>query len=438
MLGAIEWLSVGGYATMGVAAVVLLIALVGDRSRGKRRCRKCWYDMSAAPRASSAAPVICPECGKRAVSEIELLRSRRPWTRVVIAGLAVLVGWYGTIVALRRSAVGSPMIPTTLLVCFAPIESSRRHDLLFDSLVDRVGTPPRAGGAWDWQHAILARRLPEPAEDAFNRAIVTRPRWPEGSTPLFELDPSVFERSSLNFAFVRAEAIEGGVTPFDLRIDAEHPRLWRTLPVGDHERYGIGKALAPGHYALAFRVTHSWKHGPERVGICRVEFDVAPVGEVVVPACDDAEMLAAVRAGLWWRLATGAEGNWTRFQWRFDATTMNDVAWKKYPRFGPRPVAAVAIEMFDGDRLLHSSTEVFQLFRVEYPLPEPVEDCDDLFELVDPENDAWTFKLKPGVLERLRVRVRSSEAIAARSLGAPCHWSGQFEAPLTDFVRDDY
>lgn len=149
-------------------------------------------------------------------------------------------------------------------------------------------------------------------------------------------------------------------------------------------------------------------------------------------------MLAAVRAGLWWRLSTGIRGAPTQFQWWFDATTMNDVAWKKYPRFAPRPVAAVVIDLFDGDRLVHSSTEVFQFFRVEYPLPAPFDDCEDLFELVDPENDAWTFKLRPGVIERLRVCVRSSEAIAARSLGAPCHWSGQFEAPLTDFVRVDY
>lgn len=438
MLGAIEWLSVGGYATMGVAAIVLLFALVGDRSRGRRRCRNCWYDMSEAARPTSAAPVICPECGTRTITERQLSRSRRSWSRVSITVLALFLGWYFTVVAIRRNALGSPWIPTTLLVCLTPIEPTSQDGLLSVSLIDRLGTMPREGGAWDWQHSILAWRLPKPAEDAFSRAIVTRPRWPAGSTPLFELEPSLFESSSVGFAFVRAEAIDADVTPFDLRIDAEHPRLWRTLPLGNHQRFGIGGELAPGHYAMAFRVTHAWEHGPERVGICRVEFDVAPAGEVVVPACEDAEMFAAVRAGLWWRLSTGMKGNRTRFQWLFDATTMNDIAWKKYPRFGHRPVAAVVIEMFDGDRLVHSSTEVFQFFRVEYPLPTAFDDCDDLLELVDPESDAWTFRLRPGVIERLRVRVRSSEAIAARSLGAPCHWSGQFEAPLTDFTRDDH
>lgn len=423
---------------MGVAAVVLLIALVGDRSRGRRRCPGCWYDMSAAPRAMSAVPVTCPECGKRAVSEIELLRCRRSWTRVAVAGLAVLVGWYCTIVALRKTAVGSPWIPTTVLVLLGPLQADESPSLLVDSLIDRVGVRPINGGAWDWQRAILARRLPRPDSDAFARSIVTRRRWPSGATPVFELDPDVFETSDFVFAEVRATAIDAKITAFDLRIDADHPRLWRSLPPGSHVRYGSGEALAPGHYSVTFRITHEWEHGPESVGNCRVEFDIAPPGEAVLPACDDPDIGAAARAALTWRLATGARDIRHQFQWRFDTSTMHDMAWKKYTRVEPHPVVAIVIEILDGDRLVFCSTEVFQFSLIEYPLPESFGDCDDLVELVDPENDAWTFKLKPGVLERLRVRVRSSEAIAARSLSAPCHWSGDFEAPLTDFARDDH
>lgn len=435
MLGAIEWLSVGGYATMGVAAVVLVIAIVGDRSRGRRRCRNCWYDMSAAARPTSVSPVICPECGTRTITDRQLSRSRRSWSCVSITVLALFLGWYSTVVALRRNAMGSPWIPTSLLVCLAPIEPSGQAGLLFNSLVDRLGTMPREGGAWDWQRSILAWRQPKPSEDAFNHAIVTRRRWPSGSTPLFKLDPSVFESSSVGFAFVRAEVIDADVTTFDLRLRAEHPRLWRTLPPGNHERFGIGRELASGHYAMAFRVTHAWEHGPERVGICRVEFDVAPPGEVVLPPCEDQRIDAAVRCSLRWQVYTDRVPEWTRMQWRFDEDMMWKAAWDFVPRGGPYPIVALTIEVLDGEHLVHSATMIYLDDDVGRTVEPSLTDFTGLVEPAPTADQDQGMRLKPGVIERLRVRVRSSEAIAARSLGAPCHWSGQFEAPLTDFMR---
>lgn len=438
MLGSVEWLSVGGYATMGVAAVVLLIALVGDRSRGRRRCRKCWYDMSAAPRATSAAPVICPECGKRAVSESELLRCRRSWARVAVAGLAVLVGWYCTIVAIRRTAVGSPWLPTTVLVLLGPLEADESPSLLVESLIDRVGGRPINGDAWDWQRAILAWRLPRPDSDAFARSIVTRHRWPSGATPVFELDPSVFETSDFVFAEVRATAIDANVTPFDLRIDADHPRLWRSFPPGSHVRYGSGEALAPGHYSVTFRITHAWEHGPESVGNCQVEFDVAPPGEVVLPPCEDQRIDAAVRCSLRWQIYTDRVPEWTRMQWRFDEDMMWKSAWDFVPRGGPYPIVALTIEVLDGEHVVHSATMIYLDGDVGRTVEPSFTDFTDLVEPAPTEKQDQRMRLKPGVLERLRVRVRSSEAIAARSLRAPCHWSGDFEAPLTDFARDGH
>src|SRR5690606_13065681 len=45
--------------------------LRGDRPRGRRRCPRCWYDMTG------ARGLTCPECGREAADADELLLPRR-------------------------------------------------------------------------------------------------------------------------------------------------------------------------------------------------------------------------------------------------------------------------------------------------------------------------------------------------------------------------
>jgi len=61
---------------------LLLWALLWDRSRGRRRCPKCNYSMSAIP------TMTCPECGRTAPRESSFFRTRRRWTWAA-AGLCV-------------------------------------------------------------------------------------------------------------------------------------------------------------------------------------------------------------------------------------------------------------------------------------------------------------------------------------------------------------
>ena len=71
----------------GLAAVIGDILIRrgrwGDRSVGRPRCPKCWYDMrGTVPR------LVCPECGHDAVQEQHLyLDRRRPWLTVLGAVL---------------------------------------------------------------------------------------------------------------------------------------------------------------------------------------------------------------------------------------------------------------------------------------------------------------------------------------------------------------
>src|SRR5262245_63945885 len=65
----ISWWFGGGVAAIALAVIAL--ALFRDRSRGRRRCPKCWYDMAG------ASGVTCPEGGETQKKERRVFRTRR-------------------------------------------------------------------------------------------------------------------------------------------------------------------------------------------------------------------------------------------------------------------------------------------------------------------------------------------------------------------------
>jgi hypothetical protein len=111
----LDWLFAAVGWTLATGGCLLLAwALFRDRSRGRRRCPKCWYDMAGVP------GLVCPECGQDARSQKRLGKTRRRW-KWAAASLVVLVLGYGTleIPALRAGGwVGA--LPSTVLVLIAP------------------------------------------------------------------------------------------------------------------------------------------------------------------------------------------------------------------------------------------------------------------------------------------------------------------------------
>ena len=87
-----DWFLETGAYLIGVAVVPLVgLMLVcwglwGDRSKGRPRCPKCWYDMRG-----TLPKLVCPECGYDARQQRRLYRNRRGWRRITL-GLIVLVG----------------------------------------------------------------------------------------------------------------------------------------------------------------------------------------------------------------------------------------------------------------------------------------------------------------------------------------------------------
>ena len=102
-----EWFNEAGVYQIGlalwclVALALLLWGLLGDRSRGRPRCPKCWYDLRgavggadpttggerppSARRAAAAMPITCPECGCAVRTRRGLYRNRRRWRAIVIS-----------------------------------------------------------------------------------------------------------------------------------------------------------------------------------------------------------------------------------------------------------------------------------------------------------------------------------------------------------------
>lgn len=68
-----------GWVLAAAGVAWLLWSLFGDRSRGRKRCPKCWYSMEGAP------GLTCPECGRQARSERALFRTRRHRWRATLS-----------------------------------------------------------------------------------------------------------------------------------------------------------------------------------------------------------------------------------------------------------------------------------------------------------------------------------------------------------------
>lgn len=73
-----------GWALLAVGIAGVLVALFVDRSRGRRRCPRCYYDMS------DTEDRVCPECGRRAAHEGLMYTTRRHWRWAFIAALPLL------------------------------------------------------------------------------------------------------------------------------------------------------------------------------------------------------------------------------------------------------------------------------------------------------------------------------------------------------------
>ncbi len=122
MAGAhLDWLFwlLGGMVAAGgtvLGAWALFWDRAGRRGVVRKRCPRCWYDMTGAP------ALTCPECGGAAKGERALLRTRRRWKWAIGAAVVIAAGAATGMVPRYRAGGWIGLVPSSALVWAAPAE----------------------------------------------------------------------------------------------------------------------------------------------------------------------------------------------------------------------------------------------------------------------------------------------------------------------------
>jgi len=144
-----------------LALFLLHRSLLADRSRGRPRCPKCWYDLRAANQ--STFPLACPECGRIIHKRRHLHRTRRRWLPLIISLCLIVCAWYSTEVRWRTQSLGEPwrtaLAPSTVLIVIAPYHDTSRR-LIFQRAYrfsPNAFTRQDSLHLWWWQQWLLTR-----------------------------------------------------------------------------------------------------------------------------------------------------------------------------------------------------------------------------------------------------------------------------------------
>lgn len=154
----LDWLWWTGGGVLGALGLALGVwALLADRSRGRRRCPKCWYDLSGTPGR------VCSECGFRAKREKKLFKTRRRWRWAIVAAAVLVIAAASAETPKVQREGWTALVPTTALIVYLPWinepERSPALALLDGRMPSRYwlpGTEPPDW--WDWQWRLLAKR----------------------------------------------------------------------------------------------------------------------------------------------------------------------------------------------------------------------------------------------------------------------------------------
>lgn len=130
------WALAGVLCSCGLS--VSTWALFWDRSRGRRRCPACWYDMAGTPGLG------CPECGRVVRSERRLLGTRRRWRRATLGIVFVVLAWVAFQMPLIRRDGWLAPVPTRVILELLP--PGGIDGALGVELQRRLGVAPRRDG----------------------------------------------------------------------------------------------------------------------------------------------------------------------------------------------------------------------------------------------------------------------------------------------------
>ncbi len=178
------WLVMAGAVAL-IGALIVAWALFSDRSRGRKRCPKCWYDMSA------TVGLICPECGRDAERPARLEKTRRRWVIAAIGMVVALGSLYPALKGFQKRNGLWSLMPTEAIIQWYNVtgwpkyRGSASSEELFYRLV-------YGDASVSQRHRVYKTLLPQ--------AIKSRDRWPVTLPmrvgirpgPFFQRDGSIF------------------------------------------------------------------------------------------------------------------------------------------------------------------------------------------------------------------------------------------------------
>lgn len=203
------WFAPAAFALAAAAilggGVLVAWSLWSDRGRGRRRCGRCWHDLSRTP------GLLCGECGWQGRREEDLHRTRRRWRSAILGVVLLTCGAAAFGGALPRGDLWRQM-PAWVLVAALPASGpSLARDSAYDELRRRLVEAPESLAEGDLER--LAARIAR--GDA--GAVPTDLAWEIKYAPLLRRSFALLPEGSAAIAMLRA------IPP---RIDLEIASPW--------------------------------------------------------------------------------------------------------------------------------------------------------------------------------------------------------------------
>lgn len=249
-----DWIfTVLTWLLLALGVLGLAWALLWDRSRGRKRCPKCWYVVEGVPKEDGAT--TCPECGKVVRKPRKFRKTRRRWGWATLPVLMLMGSYASHAYPTVRDHGWWRAVPDAALIAMVPYvmeptgsPPGSSIDPLFSEVRHRSSTHPASqhhawwstGDLWPWERWLLRHR---------SRTLLGRASTPAGQ----RLAARLFAISSDDPVPLAAGAHKGAVAMAWSKLRYQTCDTYVDVGVFvDLKPNPYGPRFAPDHYPEIF------------------------------------------------------------------------------------------------------------------------------------------------------------------------------------------